>query len=111
MGWAVVVGWVESSRPTERPRKARWVSKTRPTLQRPHRSIRQSPGANTRRAPGRAGDVHPRNRETALMLHNGSRNGTEEFERLVRRRRRERYVLRLYVTGMTARSVQAITCL
>jgi circadian clock protein KaiB len=35
----------------------------------------------------------------------------EQFERLVRRRRRERYVLRLYVTGMTSRSVQAISCL
>ena len=34
---------------------------------------------------------------------------TAEYERLSERRKRERYVLRLYVTGMTPRSTAALT--
>jgi circadian clock protein KaiB len=45
------------------------------------------------------------------MRRNGSVNGAERSERFSGRRERDRYVLRLYVTGMTARSVQAITSL
>src|SRR5262245_33857538 len=45
------------------------------------------------------------------MRRNGTLNQAEEFERLVARRQHERYVLRLYVTGLTPRSTQAIATL
>jgi circadian clock protein KaiB len=45
------------------------------------------------------------------MRRNGSFDVVREFERLVARKRRERYVLRLYVTGLTPRSSQAIATL
>jgi circadian clock protein KaiB len=45
------------------------------------------------------------------MKTNGTQpsNSVEEFERALRERGAERYVLRLYVTGTTPRSARAIT--
>jgi circadian clock protein KaiB len=43
------------------------------------------------------------------MRGNGTFNQTSGLARLTMRRRDERYVLRLYVTGLTPRSSQAIT--
>ncbi|HEY7156427.1 MAG TPA: circadian clock KaiB family protein [Gemmataceae bacterium] len=45
------------------------------------------------------------------MRLNGSLNQAAEFERLAIGRQHERYVLRLYVTGLTPRSTQAIVTL
>ena len=45
------------------------------------------------------------------MRRNGSFDVVREFERLVARKQRERYVLRLYVTGLTPRSSRAIATL
>jgi circadian clock protein KaiB len=42
------------------------------------------------------------------VQRNGSINGATDWEGLAGRRHRERYVLRLYVTGLTLRSSQAI---
>jgi circadian clock protein KaiB len=47
----------------------------------------------------------------ALMRRNGTLNQAEEFERFAAWRQHERYVLRLYVTGLTPRSTQAIATL
>src|SRR5262245_37967928 len=45
------------------------------------------------------------------MRRIGTYNQAEEFERLAARRQHERYVLRLYVTGLTPRSTRAIVTL
>lgn len=45
------------------------------------------------------------------MPHNGSPNQAAICWRSANRTQRERYVLRLYVTGLTARSTQAIATL
>ena len=42
------------------------------------------------------------------MTKPGPRSHTAEFERAVREARTEKYVLRLYVTGMTPRSIRAV---
>lgn len=42
------------------------------------------------------------------MRRNGRLHQAEAFERLAAQRQGERYVLRLYVTGLTPRSTQAI---
>ncbi|RPI92194.1 MAG: thiol-disulfide isomerase [Chloroflexi bacterium] len=42
------------------------------------------------------------------MHRPGEKNTTEEFEEAIAQPKSERYILRLYITGMTARSTQAI---
>jgi len=47
-----------------------------------------------------------------MMKKNGSNNRTTaEFEKSIARRQEERYVLRLYVTGMTPRSTEAFAAI
>ena len=45
------------------------------------------------------------------MEHNGQLNGSAKFAHLVARRQRERYVLTLYVTGLTDRSTRALAAI
>lgn len=45
------------------------------------------------------------------MTNDSTGNVTEVFERLLAAKKQEKYVLRLYVTGMTARSMNSIEAL
>ena len=42
------------------------------------------------------------------MKHKKAKDSTKSFERVLRKPLKEKYVLRLYVTGMTPKSTQAI---
>jgi circadian clock protein KaiB len=51
---------------------------------------------------------HKINFGAAAMEMKRARTSTEEFEKAAAKRGRARYILRLYVTGMTPKSTQAI---
>jgi circadian clock protein KaiB len=44
-----------------------------------------------------------------LMINDKTNTDNREFERALERSKREKYILRLYVTGLTQRSTKAIT--
>ena len=48
---------------------------------------------------------------TDAIVHGPRESATQRYERLVEERKRERFVLRLYVTGMTPRSCEAIAAI
>ena len=43
------------------------------------------------------------------MIHDKTHTANEEFEKALAKSKQEKYILRLYVTGLTRRSTEAIT--